>query len=78
MTITLRRLALATILAISVFSAGVATGGALATTLSVGRSDTPGVVPDARGADGPTSTKRCHSSLGPEDYATCKQQFGED
>jgi len=78
MTVTLRRLALAFVLTISVFSAGVATGGALATTLTVGRSDTPRVVPDAPGAEVPNSTKRCHSTLGPEDYATCKQQFGED
>lgn len=40
MTVT-RRLAVAIVLAISVFSAGVATGGTLATTLSAGRSGTP-------------------------------------
>lgn len=76
MTVT-RRLAVAIVLAISVFSAGVATGGTLATTLSAGRSGTPAVMPDGRGAADLDSPKRCHSSLGPEDYQTCKQQFGE-
>jgi hypothetical protein len=78
MTVTFRQFALAIVLAISVFSAGVATGGALATTLSAGSSDVPALVPDARGADALASPKRCHSSLGPEDYETCNAQFGEE
>ena len=75
--ITLRHVALTIALTMLAFSAGLATGNALAKPLASGTSETPALIGGAPNANGSAKTPRCSSTLGTEDYETCKVQFGE-
>jgi len=77
MTLAIQRLVLAIVLTtIVAFSAGLEAGRALA---SQPRSNAaPAMVMATGPSAGEFAPKRCASSLGPEDYQTCKAYFGED
>ena len=75
--VTLRRADLTIALTVLAFSAGFASGHALANPLTSSTPDAPAMIggtPDTNGAARP---QRCSSTLGPEDYETCKVYFGE-
>jgi hypothetical protein len=76
MTLTVQKLVLAILLmTIVAFSAGVAAGRALATQPQ--STTAPALVIGPSTADYSVPPRTCTSSLGPEDYETCKAQFGE-
>jgi hypothetical protein len=76
MTLAIQRLVLAIVLTtIVAFSAGLEAGRALATQPQ--SIAAPAVVTSTSTADYSGPARRCTSALGPEDYETCKAQFGE-
>jgi hypothetical protein len=76
MTFTFQKLVLAiALMTIVAFSAGVAAGRALATQTQ--STAAPAVVIGPSTADYSIPPRICTSSLGPEDYETCKAQFPE-
>lgn len=77
MTLAVQKLVLAIVLTTFVaFSAGLEAGRALA---SQPRSNSAPatVMTSGTSASDSASPKHCQSSLGPEDFETCKAQFGE-
>jgi hypothetical protein len=76
MTLAIQRLVLAIVLTtIVAFSAGLEAGRALATQPQ--STTAPALVIGPSTADYSVPSRICTSSLGPEDYETCKAQFGE-
>ena len=73
----LRRAALTIALTMLAFSAGLAAGHALAIPTSSGSSDAPAMIGGAPETNRSAHERRCSSTLGTEDYETCKVQFGE-
>jgi hypothetical protein len=79
MTLALQKLVLAIALTtILAFSAGLAAGRALATQPQSNAAPAQVMTNGTSTADYWAPPKHCTSSLGPEDYETCKAQFGED
>ena len=70
-------LALATALALGGVTGYAVRGLAQAQDTAPARPAIQAADPSTSDMHGYTSPQRCHSSLGPEDYETCKKQFGE-
>jgi hypothetical protein len=78
MSLALQKLVLAIVLStIVAFAAGVEAGRALATQLPTNADPAPALMIGTLTPDNSAPPSRCTSSLGPEDYETCKAQFGE-
>lgn len=76
MSLALQKLMLAIVLTtIVAFAAGVEAGRALANQLPTNAAPAPALMTGT--PDNSAPPKVCTSSLGPEDYETCKAQFGE-
>ena len=77
MTLTVQKLVLAIVLMTTVaFSAGVAAGRTLATQPP--SVTAPALVTGPSNAGYSVPPRICTFSLGPEDYETCKAQFGQE
>lgn len=78
MSLALQKLVLAIVLTtIVAFAAGVEAGRALASQQPAHAAPAPALVIGTLTPDNSAPPRRCTSSLGPEDYETCKAQFGE-
>jgi hypothetical protein len=79
MPLAIQRLVLAIVLTtIVAFSAGLEAGRALATQPQSKAAPAPVMTSGSGTADYSVPPRLCTSSLGPEDYETCKVQFGEE